>query len=206
MTTYNLSGNLRDSGNDSATQNVGTFDTVVITLSTIYGLSVESKSNIGSVSLVGGSSFNSTVTATVTFFAAGSYSLVLKQGYYNRTYTLTGTATGATNYGYGLHIFDSNGNPRLDVLNRQPRMVGFVSGTGNGSSFNRTFTGYNGSSSDNRGDEWYALSLEPNSNYYVNDDGSFGRFEVARADVRSVNSSYQVLFGNEDYRMVIIRM
>ena len=130
MTTYNLSGNLRDSGNDSETQNVGTFDTVVITLSTNYGLTVQSQSNITNVSLVGGSSFQSTVTATVTFFAAGSYSLVLHQAYFNKTYTLTGTATGATNYGYGLHIFDSNGTPRLDVLNRQPRVVGFFSGTG----------------------------------------------------------------------------
>lgn len=208
MTTYNLSGNLRDSGNDSATQNVGTFDTVVITLSTHYGLTVESQSNIGSVSLVGGSSFNSTVTATVTFFAAGSYSLVLKQGYYNRTYTLTGTASGSTNYGYGLHVYDANGNIRMDMSRRQPRIVGFVSGNRSSAkySFTQNFPGYNGSSSDNRGDEWYALSLEPNSNYYVNDTGAFGSFTIERADVRTSDNSYQILSGSEDYRMVIIRM
>ena len=207
MTTYNLSGNIR-SGNDSDTQNVGTFDTVVITLLTHYGVTVQSQSNIGSVniSVSGGSGTNSTSTITVEFFAAGSYSLVIHQSYFNRTYTLTGTASGTTNYGYGLHVYDANGNIRMDMSRRQPRIVGFVSGTGNGSSFNRSFTGYNGSSSDNRGDEWYALSLEPNSNYYVNDTGAFGSFQIARADVRTSNASFQVLGGSEDYRMVIIRM
>lgn len=210
MTTYNLSGNIR-TANDSDTQNVGTFDTVVITLSTHYGVTVESQSNVSdvSISVSGGSGTNSTSTITVKFFAAGSYSLVIHQAYFNKRYTLTGTATGATNYGYGLHIFDSNGTPRLDVLNRQPRVVGFFTGTGQGSGFDRTFIGYNGTSSDNRADEWYALSLEPNSNYYVNDTGTiFGKVEMERADVRSNDQqgSYQVLFGNEDFRVVVIRM
>ena len=206
MTTYNLSTDIRN-GNDSDTQNVGTFDTVSLSIQFRYGLTVQSKSNIGSVDLgSGGGSFDSSTTVTVEFFAAGSYSLVLHQSYFNRTYTLSGTASGSTNYGYGLHVYDANGNIRMDMSRRQPRIVGFVSGTGNGSSFNRSFTGYNGSSSDNRGDEWYALSLEPNSNYYVNDTGAFGYFQIARADVRTSNASFQVLGGNEDYRMVIIRM
>ena len=162
----------------------------------------------GTVDLgTGGGSDTSTTTVTVTFFAAGSYSLVLHQSYFNRTYTLTGTASGSTNYGYGLHVYDANGNIRMDMSRRQPRIVGFISGTGPGSGFDANFTGYNGSSSDNRADEWYALSLEPNSNYYVEDSGTlFGKVEIERADVRSQNSSYQVLFGEEDYRMVIIRM
>lgn len=206
MTTYNLSADIRN-GSVSQTQNVGTFDTVSISLQMRYGVTVQSQSNIGSVNLgTGGGSFNSSTTVTIDFFAAGSYSVVLHQSYFNRTYTLTGTASGSTNYGYGLHVYDANGNIRMDMSRRQPRIVGFVSGTGNGSTFNRSFTGYNGSSSDNRGDEWYALSLEPNSNYYVNDTGAFGSFQVARADVRTSNASFQVLGGSEDYRMVIIRM
>ena len=206
MTTYNLSSDIRNAS-DSDTQNVGTFDTVSLSLTFAYGITVQSQSNIGSVDLgSGGGSATSTTTVTVEFFAAGSYSLVLHQSYFNRTYTLSGTATGSTNYGYGLHVYDANGNIRMDMSRRQPRIVGFVSGTGSGSSFNRSFTGYNGSSSDNRGDEWYALSLEPNSNYYVNDTGAFGSFQVARADVRTSNASYQILSGSEDYRMVIIRM
>ena len=206
MTTYNLSADIRN-GNVSQTQNVGTFDTVSLSLTFAYGITVQSQSNIGSVSLgTGGGSQTSTTTVTIEFFAAGSYSIVLHQSYFNRTYTLTATASGSTNYGYGLHVYDANGNIRMDMSRRQPRIVGFVSGTGNGSSFNRSFTGYNGSSSDNRGDEWYALSLEPNSNYYVNDTGAFGSFTIERADVRTSNASFQVLGGSEDYRMVIIRM
>lgn len=209
MTTYNLSGNIRSS-NDSDTQNVGTFDTVVITLLTHYGVTVQSQSNIGSVniSVSGGGGTNSTSTITVEFFAAGSYSLVIHQGYFNKTYTLTGTASGSTNYGYGLHVYDANGNIRMDMSRRQPRLVGFVSGNRSSAkySFTQYFTGYNGTSSNNRGDEWYALSLEPNSNYYVNDTGAFGSFTIERADVRTTSNSFQVLSGSEDYRMVIIRM
>ena len=210
MTTYTLSSNIRN-GSDSDTQNVGTFDTVEISLTFRYGITVQSQSNIGSVDLgSGGGSDTSTTTVTVTFFAAGSYSLVLHQSYFNRTYTLTGTASGSTNYGYGLHVYDANGNIRMDMSRRQPRMVGFVSGNRSSAqySFTQSFFGYNGSSSNNRGDEWYALSLEPNSNYYVNDTGAFGSFTIERADVRTTDTqgSYQILRGSEDYRMVIIRM
>jgi len=206
MTTYNLSADIRN-GSVSQTQNVGTFDTVSLTLQMRYGVTVQSQSNIGSVNLgTGGGNFNSSTTVTVEFFAAGSYSLVLHQSYFNRTYTLTGTASGTTNYGYGLHVYDANGDIRMDMSRRQPRIVGFISGTGNGSDFDYPFAGYNGSSSDNRGDEWYALSLEPNSNYYVDDTGAFGDVEIKRADVRTSNASFQVLGGSEDYRMVIIRM
>lgn len=205
MTTYNLSADIRN-GSVSQTQNVGTFDTVSLTLQMRYGVTVQSQSNIGSVSIVGGGSFDSTATVTIDFFAAGSYSVVLHQSYFNRTYTLTGTASGSTNYGYGLHVYDANGNIRMDMSRRQPRLIGFVSGTGSGSSFNQSFTGFNGSSSDPRDDEWHAFQLAPNSNYFVKDTGAYGSFTIERADVRTSNASYQVLTGSEDYRILIARV
>ena len=77
------------------------------------------------------SSTNSTVTYTITFQEAGPYTIVLHQGYYNKRYTLTGAATGATNYKeHGLLLNDANGNPRMSPLKRQPRIVGSISGTG----------------------------------------------------------------------------
>ena len=206
MTTYNLSTDIRN-GNDSDTQNVGTFDTVSLSIQFRYGITVQSQSNIGSVSLgTGGGSFDSSTTVTVEFFAAGAYSLVLHQSYFNRTYTLTGTASGTTNYGYGLHVYDANGNIRMDMSRRQPRLVGFVSGTGSGSSFTQNFTGFNGSSSNPRDDEWHAFQLAPNSNYFVKDTGAYGSFTIERADVRTSNASYQVLTGSEAYRVLIARI
>lgn len=202
MTTYTKSANIR-TANVSQTQNVNTSDTVRVTLSTHYTPTVETNSNatVSQVSSSGGSGTNSTVVWDITFIAAGSYTVVLHQGYFNKRYTLTGTATGATNYGYGLQVYDASGNPRMGVFKRQPRIVGLISGTGGGSSFNVNYTGFNSPSPA----EWAAVSIEPGSNYFVTQGTSTGSFELTRADFRTSNSSYQVLSGNEDYRVLILR-
>jgi len=202
MTTYNLSANIRGS-NVSATQNVATTDTVVVVLSTHYTPSVETATN-ASVTISGGSSStNSTVTYTITFQEAGPYTIVLHQGYYNKRYTLTGAATGATNYKEnGFLLNDANGNPRMSPLKRQPRIVGSISGTGNGSSFTQYYTGFNSPSSA----EWAAVQLESGSNYYIDQGTTSGQFTIARADVRTSNSSYQTLStGLETYKILILR-
>jgi len=201
MTTYNLSANIRGS-NVSTTQNVNTTDTVVVTLSTHYTPIIETATN-ASVSVSGSSSStNSTVTYTITFQSAGAYTVVLHQSYYNKRYTLTGTASGATNYEYGLLLNDASGNPRMSPLKRQPRIVGSISGTGNGSSFYQYYTGFNSPSSA----EWAAVQLESGSNYYIEQGTTSGRFTIARADVRTSNSSYQTLStGLETYKILILR-
>jgi hypothetical protein len=200
MTTYNLSANIRNS-NVSQTQNVDTADTVVVTLSTHYTPTITATN--ASVSSSGsGSSSNSTITYTITFSQTGAYSVVLYQGYAGKTYTLTGTATGTTNYGHGLILFDASGNPRLSPLKRQPRIVGSIGGLGPGSSFTQYYTGFNSPSSA----EWAAVQLQSGSNYYVEQGTTSGRFTIARADVRTSNSSYQTLSnGLETYKILILR-
>jgi hypothetical protein len=195
MTTYNLSANIRSS-DVSATQAVATTDTVVVVLSTHYTPTVETARN-ASVTVSGASSStNSTVTYTITFQEAGPYTIVLHQAYYNKRYTLTGTATGATNYKeYGFLLNDANGNPRMSPLKRQPRIVGSISGTG-------YYTGFNSPSSA----EWAAVQLQSGSNYYIDQGTTSGQFTVARADVRTNNSSYQTLStGLETYKILILR-
>ena len=91
MTTYNLSANTTSS-NDSDTQNVEQADTVIVSITAAYGLTVQSSSNC-SASVVGGGSNPVTVTLTVTFSNTGSYSVVLYQSFGGRTYTLTGTVS-----------------------------------------------------------------------------------------------------------------
>lgn len=202
MTTYNKSANIR-TANVSQTQNVNTTDTVRVTLSTHYTPNVETSDN-ATVTYVSGtnpSSTNSTITWDITFIQAGTYEVVLHQAYFNKRYTLTGTATGATNYGYGLQVYDASGTPRMGVLKRQPRIVGFISGTGGGSTFNQYFSGFNQPSSA----EWTAVSVEPGSNYFVTQGTTNNYFEATRADVRTTNSSYQVLTGNESYKFIILR-
>jgi len=204
MTTHNLSANIRN-GNVSATQNVGTGDTINLSLTVRYGAVVQSRNNIGTASTnSGGGSDPTTLGISITFYAAGAYSIVYYQSFYGRTYTLTGTATGATNYGYGLHVYDSSGNIRMNMQNRQPRLSGFISGTGTGSTFNQTISGYNATG---RADEFAAFQLAPNSNYYVTDNGTANQIEITRAEVRTQpNSSYQLLSGSEDYRILIVRV
>jgi len=203
MTTYNLSANITNV-NASATQNVGTGDTINLSLTVRYGAVVQSRNNIGTATTnSGGGSNPTTLNITITFYAAGPYSIVYYQSYYGRTYTLTGTATGATNYGYGLHVYDSSGNIRMNMQNRQPRLSGFISGTGTGSTFNQYIANYN---TTGRADEFAAFQLAPNSNYYVVDNGTANQITITRADVRTSNSSYQVLSGSEDYRILIVRV
>ena len=89
------------------------------------------------------------------------------------------------------------------MQNRQPRLSGFISGTGSGSTFNQGISGYNASG---RTDEFAAFQLAPNSNYFVVDDGTANQITVERADVRTSNASFQVLSGSEDYRILIVRV
>lgn len=203
MTTYNKSANIR-TADVSQTQNVATTDTVRVTLSTHYTPNVETASNatVTYVSGSGSSSTNSTITWDITFQAAGSYQVVLHQGYYNKRYTLTGTATGAANYGHGILLNDASGNPRMSPLKRQPRIVGVVSGTSTASSFYRYFTGFNSPSAA----EWSVINIEPGSNFSVTQGTTSGQFTVVRGDIRTGNSSYQTLnLGNNAYKFIILR-
>jgi len=91
----------------------------------------------------------------------------------------------------------------MNMQNRQPRLSGFISGTGTGSTFNQYIANYN---TTGRADEFAAFQLAPNSNYYVVDNGTANQITITRADVRTSNSSYQVLSGSEDYRILIVRV
>ena len=91
MTTYNLTANTTSS-NDSDVQNVEQADTVIVSITAAWGMTVQSSSNC-SVTLSGGGSNPVTITATVTFSNTGSYSVVLYQSFGGRTYTLTGTVS-----------------------------------------------------------------------------------------------------------------
>ena len=91
MTTYNLSANTTSS-NDSDTQNVEQADTVIVSITAAWGLTVQSSSNCSAVAAGGGSN-PTTITLTVTFSNTGSYSVVLYQSFGGRTYTLTGTVS-----------------------------------------------------------------------------------------------------------------
>ena len=91
MTTFNLSANTTSS-NDSDTQNVQQADTVVVSITASYGLTLQSSSNC-STSIVGGGGNPTTITLTVSFSNTGSYSVVLYQSFGGRTYTLTGTVS-----------------------------------------------------------------------------------------------------------------
>ena len=102
MADYDISVNLRDAGNDSATQNFTAGETIRVTLLTAYGsIAVTTQSNI-SVSFVGngsgnsGSSALSTHVYDITSNSSGSYTLVITQPYYSRTFTMTGTITAAS--------------------------------------------------------------------------------------------------------------
>ena len=121
MTTYNLTSNIR-AGNDSDVQDVTVGDTVVVTILTGYTPTVGTLVNCSaSVVVSSGSSSSSSTVFTVVPTSAGSYSAILNQAYFNRTYTLTGTASAAGGGGgggstedYGFQQFDGSGNLVLD--------------------------------------------------------------------------------------------
>ena len=108
---------------------------------------------------------------------------------------------GSSSLAYGMEIRDAGNNLRMSTAKRQPRLVGYVSGTGNGSTFNQSWTNFNTPSPA----EWLVVSLEGNSNYYATQGTTAGSFQATRADVRTSNASYQVLSGSEDYKFAILR-
>jgi hypothetical protein len=108
---------------------------------------------------------------------------------------------GSSSLSYGMEIYDAGNNLRMSTAKRQPRLVGYVSGTGNGSTFSQSWTNFNTPSPA----EWLVVSLEGNSNYYATQGTTAGSFQATRADVRTSNSSNQVLSGSEDYRFAILR-
>ena len=124
MTTYNLTSNIR-SGSASGSQNVTVGDTVVVTILTAYTPNVGTLVNCSATRVVSsGSSSSSSTVFTVVPTSSGTYSAILNQPYYSRTYTLTGTASAAGGGGssggggstetHGFKQFDASGNLVLD--------------------------------------------------------------------------------------------
>jgi hypothetical protein len=108
---------------------------------------------------------------------------------------------GSSSLAYGMEIYDAGNNLRMSTAKRQPRLVGYVSGTGNGSTFNQSWTNFNTPSPA----EWLVVSVEGNSNYYATQGTTAGSFEATRADVRTNLPSNTVLSGNEDWKFAILR-
>jgi len=198
-----LSANIR-STDVSVTQNVSTTDVIMLTLNTSFTPTPETARNVNSLTLNSSTSFNAVIRYKITFQEPGPYTLVLLQSFQSKRYTLTGTVSGPINYNgqYGMLLNDASGNPRMSPLRRQPRVVGSISGTGNGSSFTQSFTDFNTPSPA----EWAAVQLQSGSNYYIEQGTTAGQFTIARADVRTSNTSYQTLTpGLETYKILILR-
>lgn len=201
-TAINMSINTRSSST-SQTQNVTTSQDIVVAATFDFGHQIIT-SNCEVVRVAGssGGSTNKTCEYNIRFTDAGDYRVVFYQAYFNRAAVISGTVSGSQVLkGFGLTVNDANGKTRMSILDRQPRVVGSVSGTGSNNNFLITFSGYN-----NPLGEWLAVQTESGSNYSVDDsDTTVNKIRMQRADVRTTNNSYQVLSGSEDYRVIILR-
>jgi hypothetical protein len=137
-------------------------------------------------------------TASSSLSTAVSTAMIV--GGVSDTWTVTTSATAPA--AYGMEVYDTNGNPRMSMEKRQARIHGRVSGTGNGSSFNQSYTGFGVGGLG----QWHAVNVKSNSNYYVDPSASStNNIYLRRADVRTSNASYQILTGDEDYDIIVFR-
>ena len=209
MANYTYSANIGVSGGGSEhnlNRNVTTTDTLTITLSCNYSAQVLQLSNARVVSNIAspGGSFNTTATIVISFVKGGTYKVGIKNAINNRHFFISGSASGATQYtdqGYGLQIYNSSGDLRLDFSKRQPRYVGFVNGSGAmfATGYYEPVYGWQSNG------EWFACNTKSQSNWYVTGaSNSTGPF-IQRNETRSSNSSYQIFLGSEDYSLLILR-
>ena len=201
-TAINMSIDTRSS-DSSQTQNVTTSQDIIVAADFNLGHQIIT-SNCEVVRIAGssGGSTNVSCEYNIRFTDAGDYRVVFYQGYFNRAAVISGSVSGnQVTKGYGLTVNDANGKTRMSILDRQPRVVGSLTGTGSGSSFYTFFSGYN-----NPAGEWLAVQTESGSNYSVDlSDTTQSYIRLKRADVRTDNFSYQVFSGSEDYRVIVMR-
>lgn len=208
MANYTYSSNISVSGGSESNlnRNVNTTDTLTITLSANYSSQVLQLSNARVVSInnTGTGSFNTTSTIVIGFVKSGNYKVGIKNAISNTHFFISGSASGTTQYtgeGYGLQIYNSSGDLRLDFSKRQPRYVGFVNGTGAmfATGYYEPVYGWESNG------EWFACNTKSQSNWYVTGaSNSTGPF-IQRNETRSSNYSYQIFLGSEDYSLLILR-
>ena len=137
-------------------------------------------------------------TASSSLSTAVSTAMIV--GGVSDTWTVTTAATAPDSY--GMEVYDINGDLRMSMEKRQARLHGRISGTGSGSSFNQSYTGFGVGGLG----QWHAVNVKSNSNYYVDPSASTtNNIFLRRADVRTSNASYQVLTGDEDYDIIVFR-
>lgn len=216
---YSLEGN----GATTQNQDVSDGDTFKVTmdgaigssanfdiLDNVYGVftltncTANTTSNVLMREQTGSGSAVNGITLTVNGSAGTPYSMVAVFTHLNssgvsktKTFTLQGTIDPPA---YGMECFDTAGNKRLDITKRQARLVARYTGTGTGSSFNLTASGYGSGGLT----QWHAVNVKTDSNYYVGTSGT-NYIRMERADVRTENSSYQIFSGDEDYDVLVFR-
>ena len=140
------------------------------------------------------------VKVTVSGSSGATYSCVAAYTFngVTHTYTLTGVIDPPA---FGLEVFDASGNVRLSFDKRQARLHGRITGTGTGSSFNQSYTGYGVGGLG----QWFAVNTTNSSNYFANTTSGTNNIYMQRADVRTQNFSYQIFSGSEDYDVLVFR-
>ena len=193
----------------SQTQNVTNAQCIRITVDFTFGLElIASNCEIDLIAgSTGGSSSDFQAEYVISFKDVGDYRAVFAQNYLNRSHVITGTVSSSTEFGiqrddrHGLTVNDANGKTRMSIKARQPRIVGSVAGTGSNATFSIYFPGFN-----NPSGEWLAVNTISGSNYSPDlTQSSTNYLRMTRCEFRARNFSYQVLSGNEDYRVIFLR-
>ena len=208
MANYSYSSNIGVSGGAESNlgRNVNPTDTLTLTLSCNYSAQVLQLSNARVVSVSNSTtgSFSNTATIVIGFVKSGTYKVGVKNAINTTHFFISGSASGATQYnddGYGLQVYNSTGDLRLDFSKRQPRYEGFVNGTGAmfATGYYEPVSGWESNG------EWFACNTKSQSNWYVTGaSNSTGPF-IQRNETRSSNYSYQIFLGSEDYSLLILR-
>lgn len=112
-----------------------------------------------------------------------------------KTFTVSGTIS---NDLYGMEIRDANGNLRMSVGRRQPRLHAFVTGTASGDTQTITVSKFNTPSAA----EWHAVNVKDGSRYKVTQGTTANQLTLTDVDP---NNSPLTLSATDDYELIIMR-
>lgn len=221
MTDYSYTTNIRLSS-DSDTRNVNTADSISVLIYFENGLTITNRTNCEAFlenieqDQVDG---DGQADLKIRFTQSGSYSCTVtsflrtpNNTATTRTYTISGTASGAVNGPYGLEFYDTFGNTRLSVKSRVPRIHSVKSGTAYATGYDSsaqqdlyTYTHAPGVWSGSVTD-WQPIEVSDSCNWYIDESyKTANKIRLRRNITNTLGAGTSSLDGSNSFTVIVLK-